>query len=120
MPLPIRNVTSPSIFEFLVPANTLEAAPFELKIGLPQNKVASMQIIIPYGHQGLARIRVESQGIEIVPAVGSNTRWLRGDNFTLEVNNFEVTNQEIKLVGFNLDTVNDHIFILNIKFPPNI
>ncbi len=102
-------------FEFNIPANTLETNPVVLQKQVISGTLNHMKVIIPNGHQGLARLRVESREAPILPTQGSDPPWVRGDGSTIEMEpKLKLPGPEwiIRFIGWNSDTVNDHNFII--------
>lgn len=106
---------TPVIFEFNIPANTLESNPTKLEVDVPMGEVKHIQVVIPMGHQGLARMRMSTKGQRIIPASNSNVDWLRGDSFTLDTNpdmKLPGPPYQITFEGWNQDAVNPHLFLI--------
>jgi hypothetical protein len=104
------------VFEFNVPKATLEASPVRLEREVTARVLKQISIGIPQGHQGLARIRVETREKPIIPTAGSVPMWIRGDGNTISVApNEALPGPEWRLtfLGWNEDPLYDHAFIIS-------
>jgi len=102
-------------FEFNVPASTLETDPQELIKEVIAGKLTYLRIVIPNGHQGLARLRIETNEAPIVPTIGSDPPWIRGDGDAIELRpNILIPGPpwSVKFLGYNDDSTYDHAFII--------
>ena len=102
-------------YEFEVPANTPENSSVTKTVQALSQKLATLRLIIPNGHQGLARIRIESRGRVIAPSSGSDPPWIRGDGVSVDMTPnllLEGPPWEITFVGWNADTTFSHAFIV--------
>lgn len=105
------------VFEFNVPAATPQTNPviLEKEVIAPRLKVAT--VIIPNGHQGLAKLRIESREAPIIPTLGSDPPWIRGDGNMISVSpNYLLPGPAwtLRFVGYNDDATFDHAFIIHI------
>jgi hypothetical protein len=91
-----------------MPANTPSSDPIRSGIVLEAGTVIEQVILhVPSGHAGLAPVRVEMDGMRIVPVVGD----FRLDNvpsLAIPVGRTMLRRSAIELVGYNEDTVNPH------------
>lgn len=104
------------VYEFDIPANTPQSAPLIQVLEVSDAILKRIEINIPNGHQGLARLRVEAEDRPIVPTIGSSPMWVRGDGDQLEVlPNLHLPGPpwRIRFIGYNDDTAFDHVFLIN-------
>lgn len=102
-------------FEFEVPANTLESAPLITTKQVMAGTLRRLVVIIPNGHQGLARLRIEDRATAILPTQGSDPPWIRGDGSTIDMQpNLALEGPEwtIRMIGWNEDAAFSHAFIV--------
>lgn len=104
------------VFEFTVPANTPQVSPVTTQLEVTNPILRRLEINIPNGHQGLARLRIETLSMPIVPTPGSSPMWVRGDGDQLEIFpnlNLDGPRWYLKFIGYNDDTTFDHTFLIN-------
>lgn len=102
-------------FEFTIPANTPELTPIELEKQLISGKLNRLRVIIPNGHQGLARLRIEHREGPLLPTLGSDPPWVRGDGSTIDMEpkiNLPGPEWIVRFIGWNEDTVDEHTFVI--------
>ncbi len=105
------------VFEVNVPAATPEATPVVIEKEVIAGFLKRATIIIPNGHQGLARLRMETLDRMIIPSPGSDPAYIRGDGNTLEVETnlkLEGPRWLLRFIGWNADAVFDHAFIVHL------
>lgn len=104
------------VFEFNVLPGVPEATPTLLEKSVMDGRLDRLDIIIPNGHQGLARLRVETRSRAIVPTPGSDPMWIRGDGNTISVEpDLDLDGPEwvLRFLGWNADVLIDHSFIIH-------
>lgn len=107
-------------FEFSIPKNTPASTPYWQRFDMGVNAafIKSIEVIIPEGHKGLARLRVSIANRQLIPAMGSSTNYIRGDNQKIPaVINAAVPGVPYYLIceGYNEDLFLAHSFILNVE-----
>jgi len=98
-----------------VPANTPEDAPVEKKLEIEGAILDKIHILIPPGHEALARLAI-FYGIDQIFPYETGT-WLRGDDesFPLRLNwPLPEPTTTITLKGWNEHTTYDHTFYLRL------
>lgn len=106
------------VFEFNVPAATPATAPVELVKEPMGGILKTVTVVIPNGHLGLARLRIETQDKPIMPSIGSDPPWIRGDGNQLTINpNLRMAGPPwyLRFFGYNDDAVNDHAFLIHVE-----
>lgn len=104
------------VFEVDVQPNTLQTAPLIQKQEVDNPYLIRMEINIPNGHQGLAKLQIASRERILVPTPGSNPMWIRGDGNQIEITpmvKLDGPIYQLYFYAYNDDTVNDHTFIIN-------
>ena len=100
-------------FSINIPANTLESSPVRTDHVIPMQTIRGLYIDIPEGHKYLARIRILSQGRQIIPEPQSGDQYLRGNNQRVQVVNrigLEGPPYMLTLEGWNEDDTYPHAF----------
>jgi len=109
------NVT----IEVTIPPKTTEQFPVNIVRSIPVGGIcSSVSVRIPDGHRGLARLRINSRGAQLVPSIGSDPRWIRGDNTTLEFRpekTLEGPEWLLEFIGWSEDQTFPHTFFVNIQ-----
>ena len=98
------------------PITTLYRQVFDL--GVNARGIKSIEILIPEGHKGLAYMRASTPGMVIIPASGSSSPFIRGDNTTVKATlNKRLEGPPYNLIceGYNLDPFLPHTFVLTIE-----
>ena len=98
------------------PLSTLHRQVFDL--GVNARGIKSIEILIPEGHKGLAYMRASTPGMVIIPASGSSSSFIRGDNTTVKATlNKRLEGPPYNLIceGYNLDPFIPHTFVLTIE-----
>lgn len=104
------------VYEFDIPANTPANAPLVQALEVDNPILRRVEINIPNGHQGLAFLQISSLSRVLIPTPGSSPMFVRGDGDQMEIfPNVDLDGPKWKIVftGYNLDTVNDHVFLIN-------
>ncbi len=101
------------------PANTTEANPLVKTFKVWKGVIHSIDIFIPSGHKGLAKLQIFHEGHIIMPAnedefISGNRGWVRG-KFFIDLKN--LTN-DIFLRAWNDDDTYDHEFIVHMGVLP--
>jgi hypothetical protein len=102
-------------FEVLIPKNTTQAAPYKVPLPLSAGVITRVEISIPAGHAGTAHLQVLYHEFQLYPlSRGEN---YHGDDSESGFDDlFEMTAApyELRAIGWNTDTVNDHRFLIGI------
>lgn len=106
--------------EFQIPNNTPATSPYIQRFDLGPNAgfIKGIEIYIPEGHKGLARLKVSTPARQLIPAIGSSVTHIRGEKQTIgAVINSPVYGPPYYLTceGYNEDSFLAHAFILNIE-----
>lgn len=108
------------VIEFQVPKNTPKSNVYRetFDLGVNARFIKNVKVTIPFGHKGLAYLRVYYPGGILIPAPGSSVLYVRGEN---EVKN-EVINKTIEgppfnvyCEGYNEDIYLPHTFIIDFE-----
>ncbi len=99
--------------------NTKEATPKVQSFKVWKGVIHSIDIFIPSGHKGLAKLQILHEGNIIMPAhedefISGDGIWVRG-KFFIDLKN--LTN-DIFLRAWNDDTTHDHEFIVHLGVLP--
>ena len=106
--------------EFTIPRATPITALYRqvFDLGVNARVIRSVEILIPEGHKGLAYMRASTPGMVIIPASGSSSPFIRGDNTIVKATlNRRLEGPPYNLIceGYNLDSFIPHTFILTIE-----
>jgi len=74
--------------------------------------VASVEVRIPRGHNGLTGLSINDSGTQILP-YSNTTEWITGSDERLQFDLGQETDTGLQLVGYNLD-VFAHTFYVRI------
>lgn len=107
-------------YEFPIPKNTSQDSPHVARYDMGVNAafIKSMEVYIPEGHKGLAGLKVSTSQRQLLPAIGSNVLYIRGDKQTIQaVINLPVPGVPYYLLceGFNNDAYLSHSFFINVE-----
>lgn len=107
-------------FEFQIPKNTPALTPKieRFDMGVNAAFIKGVEVVIPEGHKGLARMKISTSQQQIIPALGSGTTHIRGDKQTIRTSvNTRVPGVPYYLIceGYNEDLFLAHSFIINIE-----
>jgi len=95
-----------------VPAGTSASAPFMVTPLIGSIMVASVEVRIPRGHNGLTGLSINDSGTQILP-YSNTTEWITGSDERLQFDLGQETDTGLQLVGYNLD-VFAHTFYVRI------
>lgn len=107
-------------FEFSIPKNTSALTPVKqiFDMGVNASFLKGIRVLIPEGHKGLARLRVSIAGTPILPAQGSGSPWVRGENNEIAVPlALRVFGPPYLLIceGYNEDSFLPHTFVITVE-----
>ncbi len=107
-------------FEFTIPKNTPAATPLVkiFDMGVNAGMIRAINVLIPEGHKGLAFLKVYIPGTPLIPAQGSGTPYIRGENTEVKaVVNKMIPGPPYNLYceGYNLDSSLPHTFLLSLE-----
>lgn len=105
-------------FEFSIPKQTTTPIVRIFDMGVNAGFIKGMSIYIPEGHKGLARMRAYIPGTPLIPAQGSGSVYIRGENQTIPaVINKMIPGPPYNLYceGYNEDSFLPHTFIINLE-----
>lgn len=107
-------------FEFLIPKQTSALTPVRqiFDMGVNAGFIKAIKILIPEGHKGLARMKVYIPGTPLIPAQGSGSPYIRGENTEiLAVINRPIPGPPYNLYceGYNEDSTLPHTFIITVE-----
>lgn len=105
-------------FEFPVPPNTSRENPKITSQKILGEVIDFIRVVIPPGHQGLTGVRIEDASNTILPAMGSTSFWLRGDNSEFNDNQnrkFSDPPWTLRFVGYNSDDLRTHTFFIYVS-----
>jgi len=102
-----------------IPKNTPETNPVEVELTVREGVVTRWLILIPAGHQSLARMRI-LYGLEpLLPA--HEDVWIRGEDESLNVEDFFDPPEQpyrLRFQGWNEDDTYDHTFYCRVVVLP--
>lgn len=107
-------------FEFSIPKQTPATTPIVqiFDMGVNAGVIKSINVLIPEGHKGLARMRAYIPGTPLIPAQGSGTPYIRGENTEIKAAiNKVIPGPPYNLYceGYNEDSFLPHTFIINLE-----
>ena len=102
-------------FDVSIPHSRTEAAPYTEILKLTRAVITRLQIVIPSGAIGLSHLVLKYHEFQLYPlSRGEN---YHGDDLDIAFDEFMplvVAPYELKAVGWNTDTANDHSFLIGI------
>jgi hypothetical protein len=107
-------------FEFQIPKQTSIKTPHVARydMGVNASFIKSMEVYIPEGHKGLAGIKISTSQRQLMPAIGSNVLYIRGDKQNIPaIINLPVPGVPYYLLceGYNEDSFLPHSFFINVE-----
>lgn len=107
-------------FEFSIPKATPALTPVknQYDMGVNAGTIKGVRVVIPEGHKGLARLKVSIAGTPILPAQGSGTQWIRGENSEVYTPlALSVFGPPYLLLceGYNEDSFLPHTFLVSVE-----
>lgn len=99
----------------VIPAGTLETAPYEEELILLGGYIIQLDIRIPPGHAGKAKIKVLDSEVQLYPVNAEEA--IKGDDELHSIQDKYKIERPFRLIfrGWNDDTENDHEFIFYIN-----
>ncbi len=104
---------------FTVPKNTPEQTPLEQKLPVSPGILHQVSVMIPPGHAGLTGCAIDAGLHQIAPT--NQNAWFKGDDVDYsypEYVELPAGITQLTLRGFNLDTANDHGFVIGVGIMP--
>jgi len=108
-------------FEFTVPARTTQGNPTEKVYNLSSGVLNVINVMIPDGHKGLARLQIEANGGTLLaPTPGSDPDWMRGNGGGYSVTfdppmRLPGSPWSIRCTAWNADLYYPHTFFIEVK-----
>ncbi len=112
-------------FTAVIPAGTLQSAPFRKDMSFPPRQVDTVEIRVPPGPSGLVGFALQNSGLTVIPYNSDEFIVTAADSITWALDG-QITSGSWQLLGYNTGT-NDHAvyvrFLLSLtgaKTPPAV